>query len=304
MPTSGVCRLCERPSDLQDSHILPAFVFRWLRETSATGFIRLAHNPNQRAQDGLKLPMLCAQCEGRLNRWETSFANKVFHPYVADSSVRVGCGKWLLKFCTSISWRVLMVAHMQGKLGGHFSARQEAFADSALSTWRRFLLDLVPHPGQFEQHLIAFDAIKGVSTLGLPPNLNRYLLRGIEMDWACAPDSAFVLSKMGPFVVLGFIDMDSSEWKGTRVKVNGARIEPHSITLPHRFGVFLGNRAEKYDKVYDSLSPRQKEKIDKALQADPGRFFRSGTAAALQHDIDTFGQAAFAPDPGSPERKS
>jgi hypothetical protein len=103
-PTT-ICRLCQRPRELRDSHILPAFVFRWLKDTSATGFMRFADEPNRRAQDGITTRLLCDECEGRLGVWERAFANDLFYPYVENSSLRVRCGTWLLKFCASVSWR-------------------------------------------------------------------------------------------------------------------------------------------------------------------------------------------------------
>ena len=33
-------RLCGETKELQESHILPGFVYRWLKETSATGYLR------------------------------------------------------------------------------------------------------------------------------------------------------------------------------------------------------------------------------------------------------------------------
>jgi hypothetical protein len=77
-PTSP-CRLCGATKELQESHILPGFVFRWMKATSATGYLRFGQQPNLRVQDGLKLLLLCGDCEGRFNHWETQFANKIFH---------------------------------------------------------------------------------------------------------------------------------------------------------------------------------------------------------------------------------
>jgi hypothetical protein len=48
----GRCRLCGVESELQLSHVLPAFEIRWLRESSGSGHIRTAMSPNLRVQDG------------------------------------------------------------------------------------------------------------------------------------------------------------------------------------------------------------------------------------------------------------
>jgi len=79
MPIS-LCRLCRATKELQESHILPGFVFRWKKETSATGYLRFGQQPNLRVQDGVKLHLLCRECERRFNNWETEFANRIFTP--------------------------------------------------------------------------------------------------------------------------------------------------------------------------------------------------------------------------------
>ncbi len=89
------------------SHVLPAFVFRWAKETSITGYLRFGKSPHRRAQDGLKVPLLCSRCEALLNLWERKFATQIFHPYNADEGLRAAYGDWMLKFCVSVSWRVL-----------------------------------------------------------------------------------------------------------------------------------------------------------------------------------------------------
>ena len=54
----GTCRLCDTESELQLSHILPAFAIRWLRESSGTGHVRGTAAPNLRVQDGEKRHLL------------------------------------------------------------------------------------------------------------------------------------------------------------------------------------------------------------------------------------------------------
>jgi hypothetical protein len=112
MPISP-CRLCGATTELQESHILPGFVFRWMKETSATGYLRFGQQPNLRVQDGVKLHLLCRHCEQRFNSWETEFANQIFHPMTQGKAVRASYGPWLLLFCASVSWRVL-VYHIDG----------------------------------------------------------------------------------------------------------------------------------------------------------------------------------------------
>jgi hypothetical protein len=112
------CALCREKAELRQSHIVPAFVYRWLKETSVTGYLRAGQNPRRRVQDGLKRHLLCARCEARFSAWETAFATKIFHPYIADHKLTARYGDWMLKFCVSLSWRALKFFLLETDLKG------------------------------------------------------------------------------------------------------------------------------------------------------------------------------------------
>jgi hypothetical protein len=93
-----LCRLCGQDGELQDSQIVPAFIYKWLKDTSATGFLRFGREPNKRVQDGHKRRWLCIDCERLLNVWETQFATQLFHPINQDGGAKIPYGEWLLNF--------------------------------------------------------------------------------------------------------------------------------------------------------------------------------------------------------------
>jgi hypothetical protein len=103
-------------------------------------------NPNRRVQDGLKQPWLCAACEERFNLRETQFATKIFHPYNADTNARLPYGPWLLKFCVSLSWRVLTIMREREWSGPPLTPKQTAQADEALRVWKDFMFGATDHP--------------------------------------------------------------------------------------------------------------------------------------------------------------
>jgi len=287
------CRLCGSVDELQESHVLPKFVFKWLKDTSGTGYLRLGREPNKRVQDGYKRPWLCSNCEGLLNQWETLFANAVFHPINASSSARVRYGPWLLKFCISVSWRVLSTAKEDGGLN-HFSDTQRDAADRALKAWSDFLFDKLPHPGVFEQHLLPLDAIQSYEGGDLPANINRYLLRTVDMDTVCNDRTAFVFSKVGRFVIVGFIDLrEPRTWSGTKVHVREGVIEPRSYSLPAKFAEYLIGQARRFAEIHKKISPRQREKIDENMERNLEQLADSESFAAMDHDVRLFGTAAF-----------
>ena len=128
--------------------------------------------------------------------WERQFAGSIFRPVTEHGDCRVQYGDWLLKFCVSISWRILLLGHEKTSLvdlpEGHRAA-----AMSALDTWARFLRGEVPHPGSFEQHLLVLEHLGSYRGSPLPPNINRYAMRSIEMDAGWTDQVGFTFAKMG-----------------------------------------------------------------------------------------------------------
>lgn len=104
----GICQLCKQPKELLESHIVPRFIYRHFKETSATGYLRHNECINRRVQDGAKRRLLCAECEGNFNEWETIVANKLYYPLAKGNLISSRYGPWLLKFAVSVSWRVLL----------------------------------------------------------------------------------------------------------------------------------------------------------------------------------------------------
>ena len=94
------CALCKTEDRREDSHVIPAFVYRWLKESSPTGYLRNPVYPNKRIQDGLKLPLLGPKCEDGLSVLEKKFAETVFHEVhkKGNNELAFEYGEWLPKF--------------------------------------------------------------------------------------------------------------------------------------------------------------------------------------------------------------
>lgn len=284
-----VCGLCKKEADLRRSHIIPAFVFRWLKETSATGHLRAAMNPHKRAQDGLKAPMLCEECEQRFSRLERQFANEIFYPIQRGEVEEVHYGPWFLKFCVSISWRVFNYAIQHDRLT-HLSEAQRQQAHAASDRWAQFLLDEVPHPGRYEQRVVLLGAVERLSG-GFPPNANRYFMRGIEMDVAAAESSAFTYAKLGPFALFGMVEA-SERWDGTKVNANEGTVGPKEYTFPESIFDYWADRARRHHAAYRRISQEQQDKLEADIIKNPERFLKSGTFEAMRRDVEMFGNAA------------
>lgn len=285
----GRCKLCGGIGGLQHSHVLPSFVFKWMKQA---GHIRKSGLPNRRSQDGEKRLWLCLICEQLLNSFETPFATKVFHPYDVDRSVKVRYGEWMAKFCASVAWRSLSALREDGKFE-LLTEQQAALGDAALETWSRFLLGNYKHVGPFELHLLTFDVIESTTLTEVAPNINRYLTRTIDMDVAANSSFCFSYSKLGPFAIFGFVNSTPGKWKGTQILAGSDWFQPREVTVPGELWGYLNDRALHAKKVMETISGPQQQKINEALRENPERVLQSSLFKAMQRDVEMFGRDAF-----------
>jgi hypothetical protein len=287
----GICKLCGAQGTLIHSHVLPAFLFKWLKQA---GYIRHSQAPNRRAQDGAKEFWLCRKCEDIFNSFETPFATHIFHPYDRDRTIQVRYSDWLLKFCTSVTWRSLLLLKKESNLQ-EFSEHQKALAETALETWARYLRGEYKHTGNFEIHMLPFDVIEEHNATNLPPNINRYLTRAVEINAGSNSSTCFIYSKLGPFAIFGFIEMRyPNQWKGTKVSDRNGWFRPSNFTVPSELAEYISDRARRASKAMEGISQPQQQKIADGIRSNIDRFARSGLFQAMQRDVEMFGHEAFA----------
>lgn len=292
----GICRLCDNEKELRESHVIPSFVYKWLKNSSGSGFLRFGIEPNKRVQDGYKFYWLCDDCEGLLNEWETEFANSIFHPTLSGDASKVGYGPWLLKFCVSVSWRVLNLFMEEHDLS-HYPENLQACAKNAFNVWKEFLLDKQPHPNKHEQHIIPLDAIESYTGGEMPANINRYILRTVDIDTVWGGNSAFVYSKLERFVILGFIEMPKPrQWEGSKVHVKHGVVGPKNYTIPAQFGEYFMGKAKRMSEVQAKISDKQNEKITDTFKKNIDKLANSESFRAMENDVRLFGDKAFRKD--------
>jgi hypothetical protein len=290
---TGHCALCSKEKELQLSHIIPCFVFKWLKASSVTGHFRHGETINKRAQDGDKVYLLCRDCEQLLGRNEDIFAKEIFIPLHKDESIEQ-YGPWLLKFSTSVSWRVLTYFKNYLDLK-HFPENLLMSVDDALRTWQAFLLNELSTPGDYEQHILPFRGLIGnYSGPDMPSNFNRYVLRSVDIDVACSKTEAFVYAKMCRLLLIGFIEMDHKErWRDTKVHLDHGNLEKEHYKVPATVSNFMFYKARRLQAVHKKLSERQRGRIDKDYRKHPTKYRDSEMFKAITQDSLLFGEAAF-----------
>src|SRR5713226_7142097 len=142
----GICKLCEEQKTLQHSHIISAFAVRWLKETSATGYLQ-SLGSKVHLQETKRLHLLCADCEQLLSKDEKTFSEKIFIPYHEGNQDTFEYGSWLKRFIIGLHWKVLVTKE------DRYPAHAEAAYAKAEQDWRPFLLGQSASHGNAELHL-------------------------------------------------------------------------------------------------------------------------------------------------------
>jgi hypothetical protein len=131
------CKLCQKNDAIQNSHVVPDFVTRWMKRNSTTAKFRKAVNPNRRVQDTEKCELLCNLCEQRFSQYERYFAENVFKPVLQSYKPEVDYDERLLKFIISISWRLYAISESEM----HWNLSQTKIeAQRTAENWRLYLL--------------------------------------------------------------------------------------------------------------------------------------------------------------------
>lgn len=289
------CALCSEARPLQMSHIVPAFVWTWLK-ASSPGHIRGADAPNRRIQDGPKIPLLCHECEEKLSVWEQEFARNIFAPMHAGGDTPLAIpyrGTWALKSCVSVSWRVLQWCKTRGL--GHLSDSQREQVEITLRAWADVLNGRREHPGEYEQHLIPLDVVESHTMDELSPFMNRYLTRAVHVDVLAASGSVLTYTKMARALLIGFVDppADSAEWASTKVHVREGTVGQREMGLPLNLFNFINEKATKLGAKLAELSSRQKEKVDELFRQKMAELPSSDAFRAMQYDVAHSGRDAF-----------
>jgi hypothetical protein len=249
---------------------------------------------NKRVQDGEKAYLLCEDCEQRLSVWEKTFAEKVFTP-VNNGVPLASYGPWLLKFSTSVAWRVLITLKHEEHLK-HFSPELLLCADKALIAWKDFLLDKRPHPGPYEQHILPFPGLVATrSDPDMPSNFNRYISRSVDIDaFSFGDQEACTYVKMSGILLLGFISLvHPSRWRDTKIHVRQGTLQKQHYRVPDQVSSFLYYKARRQQSREQELSDRQLSKIHEDYQKNAEKFPGSNMFRAIDQDYALFGRAAF-----------
>lgn len=277
------CRLCDNEVTLENSHIVPKFIFKHLKKTSPTGFIREAKNPNKPIQDGIKLPFLCGDCEDIFSKWETMFANKIFYPYQNKESQEFEYEVWLTKYLASVSFRVLVYLYEETGLD-YFSPGMLVYVDKAILNLKSYLLGKTEHPKEQRQLLLLLDFLGPNSIRETPDNFNTYIGRAIDIDVLTTDHDSFIYVKYLKFLHLCPIKLSTNTgWRTARINPKKGILKVQDHELPD----YIINKMIKGTSVFTSSQKKVSVKQSGIIQ--------SRIESNIQNLVDSeIGQAVIA----------
>lgn len=259
MAEKRICSLCSENKELHDSHIIPSFVITWLKNSSATGFLRTADNPNDRFQDYHE-KLLCSDCEQHFGTYEGWFGGNIFHPYQRDEKNKFECEDWLHKFIVSVSWRLIICERFTFDELPDYS---RTAVNDAKRTWYQILQkgnqDTID---PYSHYMIPLDDLKlNTSDKDLPSGWDFYTDRAIDAG-VLHEKQTFVYFKFPNIAFFSFIQ--PPDVSGIRSEnINNSK----KVTPPHRLSSewesFLIERAKL--ATGQDISERQSGKIKEKL---------------------------------------
>lgn len=234
-PKLEKCELCGSQTQLLRSHIIPAFVYRYVM--AGTGRFYNALSPKKFVQGGERVHLLCQQCESYISLFERDFQT-AFFPQAGFASLPINYGSGLYRFCCSVSWRVLTYmklsqpllyfqdSKISRMLQGTVPKDHHDACDRALERWAKTIL--AGSPLLSDQHIVFLNG-------NLVP-FERSDIVGFHIYQSKA--SLATVAILGPIVLLGFIRL-STGWKNTEVHPMGGQFPIVSQTMPVNFARWL-----------------------------------------------------------------
>jgi hypothetical protein len=202
--------------------------------------------------------MTRADEEELFSRWEGAFASKVFHPHLTDGICNVRYEEWLRRFAVSLAWRTGVVTK-----DAELSEPLTAKLNSALETWRKYLLDLAPSSGPYSHHLFYLPHVREIPRhIPVPDHLNWYLMRTVDATLAYSHKAVHVFTKLPGFAFWSAIHPPEARgWIHTRILKKGECGSPIQRVDDKYFGDFLLERARYTVGTLQTMSARQHELI-------------------------------------------
>lgn len=290
-----MCRLCGSANRLRNSHIIPKFIGRWMKDTGVSPYFRSADSIDRRLQDLPKMKLLCDSCENMFSAWESEFAKNVFYPYADNGKSNLRYRHWLIKFAASLTWRTMQ--HMSSE-----DSNDDPELDRMLGEMENhlasFLLGGEKNVGQYTHHIYPLSLL--ADPVGSDsPMLNRYLATAVDQFVLTTNKFSEVLVyvKLPKFMIFGICSSPNRKlFETSRIK-QSSTLHPKEHILDSEIWKCLVKRSDQMFDSFNTMSSKSKEVAEKALlnaiENHPDRIADSKLVEAMSRDHQFYGRRAI-----------
>lgn len=281
------CALCQVNENLEESHIIPKFVFKSMKKNSPTGNIRSNREPNKKIQDGEKLKLLCSNCEDLLNIDETRFANIIYHKFQKDKLKEFEYDEWLERFIVSINWRILHLDISSNNRMKNFNIDTLENLSSYETELRKFLLNKIDYLVGIENHIFFFRLIESVSEEWAELKLQSAIGESVVGYTVVYENhSAYILVNLQGLLLITILKKSENDiWFNTKVEKKGRFNLSDDQIVESPLGIEFEKIARMVNSSKDRLSDYQKQKIKKTIMNNPINFLGSKSYQHVMNDI-------------------
>lgn len=259
----NICKFCKEKEAIENSHIIPSFIYKWLKDTSSTGFIRTTNEPNKREQDGLKSPLLCSTCECEFAEFENSFKKEIFSKlanYRKTCPQQLEISESTRKMIYIIVWRLLADTY--------YFPKNNDYTEEEFNKFPEFLNEIKNYikgnkTKRFRTHLIPCTK-ELLNKLNLPKVDWIYYERSICAEPRIWDNwERFLVYIKIPFTIICFeiVPNDNDIWQGTQIdNINNISLDKIT-TCPEYVSILINYYYTDFIKSKEKISQKQIEKI-------------------------------------------
>lgn len=267
------CQLCKKETELERSHIIPKFVYRYIKKTSPTTTKRLRNgdNPNKAQQDGEAIPFLCGECEDKFSRVEKVFNDFVFSKSTQNELKNMEVTEDIFYFSVSLIWRCL-------KFRIYKNLKIDELTDKEMQIMNKFLEDCETYLNNknissiqnYKFHLIPTNSIHIVDFKHDMLSIERgtdHSFRAFSINEGEGKDYLLYYVKI-PFLLFIVEIVENStgtqNWKGTELAIGEFIFDYGNLDVDNIVYEILKTMAENIEGYSQLLSSKQLDSILKS----------------------------------------
>ena len=277
MNKTGQCKLCKQERVLQKSHVIPRFVRRGTKPSSAVEDPRYYMAEGGKflklEQDLPKKTWLCQECEQLLSLSETRFAEAVYHKICTGRKVSSNSHEeHVHRFLVSMAWRTWHW-YYEHKENSFSKVSNEERLREAEEIWRTYLLGKRSDIGEFKQHML-LQGGQVTDSAGRVVELKGYYWnRGVGMDLLGdgGPKEAIltVYAKIPKIAMIGIVEKEKNRyWHGTLVDpAQSDNRSDQKASVPVELIEYIKRQGDKLLRTLDGVPEVVKSKTRRRMEA-------------------------------------